>query len=370
MIEVSGESNTYFLECANSNLYLTANADKPISQETPTKADNQKWIFENANATTEMAPPTSCKYRIKCMAGNKLYMDVQGGGININRKGAKMQLYNLDGEPDRTIQLHANATGKQFLMQPLHSTEVMEITGGENHDGNPVQLWEQNNSAAQFFEFEYAGSPRVYRIKSVHTSKYIEADKSQTSANNCKIYQSEKNIEALNQKWKLESVGSMWAMPPQDQVFIIRYVNSDNVVDISGGENKDGAKLQLWDKNNSIAQQFKFIPSGDNSWLFIQAQNGGRNLDIPGGQQNNGAHIQIWQANNGNAQKFAIKPTSANSFVLLSTGRKAITVQQDKINEKGTNIILWDQQYHPSQQFVLIYNGGSKNGQEFHFDGF
>lgn len=369
MIPVPNEANTYFIEASNG-LYLTAG--KPITQQNKTEADNQKWVFEAADATKDMAPLPAEKFRMQNVAGG-LYIDVRGSGASIQGKGSKLNLWGLDGGPDRTIQLIdvANNPGKYYL-QPLHDNFVFDVEGGSKNNGALVQLYDLNNTAAQQFEFVYAGEPMTFFIRNVNSGKYLDADKSQTSVEGCKIQQYDLQPTGSNdhQKWRLVSCGTMWAMPPADQAFYIRCAYTEKYWDLPGRgaeTNANGLSFAIWDKDDDGDRKFKFPSANSHSWVNIQVQNGGRFVAIPSNGSANGTSVILYDKTNDNDQKFAIKPTGPNTCVILTSNWRAVTVAGDATNTNGSKLHIWSQHYHPSQQFVLIYADGPNVGKSYKF---
>ncbi|PWE00936.1 RICIN domain-containing protein [Marinilabilia rubra] len=369
LIEVPGKIDTYFIE-TKDGLYLTSG--RTITQETPTKTENQMWYFEKAY-TSEMDPPKSDKYRIRSMAGKKLYIDVPGRGEGIDGKDAYLQLWSMDSGPDRTIQISNEKDGNLFTLQPLHGKWVFDVEGYSHSKGARIQLYDKNKTPNQFFEFVYAGAPMVYQIRCFHSGKFLDASAGGINQNGCKVQQWAGH-NGDNQKWKLESVGPHWAAPPKDQAFFIRPAYSKKYWDLGGDgaeTNKKGKRFKLWTLNGGGDRKFKFKPTGDHSWLNIQVQNGGRQVDCKGGKvKSNGTPLHLWDAHGGDSQKFAIKPTGPNTFVLLSKGYKAVDIKSGDIHDNGAEIHLWSQHYGASQQFVIEYADGPKRGQVYKFPGF
>nr|WP_202523942.1 ricin-type beta-trefoil lectin domain protein [Kitasatospora sp. SID7827] len=72
-------------------------------------------------------------------------------------------------------------------------------------------------------------------------------------------------------------------------------------LDVTNAATANGTPIQLWDCNNTAAQ--KWIPRADGS-LFNPLS--GRCLDLPGGTSDNGTRLQIWDCNQGYAQRWGM----------------------------------------------------------------
>ena len=370
MVPVEGADSTYYIKNVNSDLYLTAQGQgKKITQENYLGDNTQKWHFEKRYGN-EMAPPSAGKiYAIENVMAEK-FIDIPGIAPNQERKDGELQLWDMDYAPDRYMMLR-NVGDGYFFIQPLHSKEVWDVEGSSDKNGTDLQLWSLDKTANQRFKFEYAGQPRTYRIKSLDSGKYVDASYSKINENGCNIQLWHKN-GGDNQKWRLHSYDK-WQMPPEDQVFYIKSAYTNKYWDVSGDgaeTNKNGANVQMWGYSTASDRKYKIKPSGDHSWIYIQAQNGGRVLDIPKGSGDNYANMHLYESNGSNAQKFAIQFTSPITFALRTKHWKSVDIKggsSDEWKKNGADLIQYDSHYGKNQQFQLIYASGEKEGEVYNF---
>ena len=159
-------------------------------------------------------------------------------------------------------------------------------------------------------------------------------------------------------------------MPTANQNFHVKAAYSNKYWDIGGRgaeTNKNGKRLIIWDLDDGADRKYRFVPSGDYSWVYVQIQNGGKVLDIVGDGGKNGEEIQIWDISGKDDQKFAVQFTSPTTFSLRTKSWKAIDMKGAKINDNSTHLIEWDAHYGPAQQFQLIYSDGPNKGKVFKF---
>lgn len=370
LIEVPGSANTFFIENAASGLYLTANKGKPITQETKTGADNQKWVFESANGASEMLPLPTEIFAFQNVKGNR-YIDVPGPGGKQEGSGANLQLWDMDNDPDRFMKLEKSTIDGYYYIQPLYSTNVFDVENGKKDSGTPIQVHTFNSSDAQQFGFIYAGSPLTYYIVHRTSGKFIDASDTQIGQNGCKIHLWDKHY-GDNQKWKL-TMATTWQMPPQNQNFYIKSAYTNKYLDLPGDQNAgnaNGKGFQMWDLDGGTDRMFKVLPSGDASWVYIQVQNGGRFMAIPSNTDKDAVQIILYDRTNSNDQKFAIMFTSPTTFVLRTHNWKAMDISggtSDAWKTNGAAIIQYPVHFGPNQQFQLIYADGPKKGQTFNF---
>jgi hypothetical protein len=367
MISVGGKSNMYYLQAMVSGLYLTSNGkSQSITQQEFTRSKNQQWVLEAAFAS-DMADLPDDIYAFKNVMAGK-YTDLGGSGENISGKDTHIKLWDMDHGPDRYNMLINSHIEDYFFIQPLHSKYVWDMEGGKHANGTKLQLWDLNRSTAQQFRFIFAGSPMTFYIDHPASEKFINASKSNITKNGCPIQIWDRHTRD-NVKWRLTHI-EKWQMPPANQSFHVKAAYSDKYWDIpgTGGEtNKNGKKVKIWSLDGGADRKYRFKPSGDHSWVFVELQNGGKVFDIVGKGGKNGEQIQIWDKSGSNDQKFAVQFTSPTTFSLRTKSWKSVDMKSAKIHDNGTHLIEWDTHYGPAQQFQLIYADGPNKGKTYNF---
>lgn len=76
----------------------------------------------------------------------------------------------------------------------------------------------------------------------------------------------------------------------------IRSANRMGYVDVEGGKNGNGTKIQIWDRNRSAAQKFRFKHMGDGKWKIYTYW--GRIIATKGKKYSNGTTIHTWNDHN------------------------------------------------------------------------
>ncbi len=371
LIEVNGQSNTYYIENAASGLYLTANKNGGITQENKTNADNQKWVFESANAKKEMADFNANIISIENVAARGKFLDVPGAAPNQGGKGTKMQLWSMDYEPDRYFRLQGSAEAGYYFIHPMNSTYALDLAGGSSNDGTPLQIWDCNKSAAQSFRFEYAGEPLTFFIVQKGSNKVLEASNPDLGKDAVPILLAT-NKNAPNQKWKLTSQ-DFWQFVPENQNFHIKSAYTNKYFDLPADENSanaNGKEFNMWDLDGGKDRIFKIHPSGDARWVNIQVQNGGRYMAVPSNSDKEGVNIILYDKTNGNDQKFAIMFTSPTTFVLRTNNWRAVDIKgggSDEWKQNGAKVMQYGDHYGKNQQFQLIYADGPNKGRTYNF---
>ncbi len=132
---------------------------------------------------------------------------------------------------------------------------------------------------------------------------------------NIQIYN---NNESAAQRFNITHISSGW--------YKICSQSSGKALDVTGAAKKSGVNVQLYDYNGSAAQLWRFI-SIDQGYYYIQNKLG-YYLDVEGGKILNDTNVQVYSKNETNSQKWKpekiVYPQKINlntsSFTLTSMG--------------------------------------------------
>lgn len=93
-------------------------------------------------------------------------------------------------------------------------------------------------------------------------------------------------------------------------------LNSNYVLDVKDGSTSNGANIQLYEANDTAAQQFKVSHDSQGYVTFINVKSG-RVLDLNGAVVKDAGNIQQYTSNGTRAQKWIVKP-DGNGYVVMS----------------------------------------------------
>ena len=126
------------------------------------------------------------------------------------------------------------------------------------------------------------------------------------------------NALGLQQKYsELDTLASQNKNLIADGTYLIQSsINTKYVFDIYGGYTTNGANVQLYKGNDTLAQLFK-ITHDSKGYVTITNAKSGRVLDVYGGTAQNEQNIWQYTSNGTRAQKWVIKK-DGNSYVFVS----------------------------------------------------
>lgn len=116
--------------------------------------------------------------------------------------------------------------------------------------------------------------------------------------------------------------------PDEQDVWTISYLNNgfykikqkdtNMCLTLENGSLLRGTNVQLYEDNNSTAQQWSIIKT-DNGYK-IQSRCSAYNLDVKGGIFENGTNVHVWEPNDTQSQRFTFVPYGASTGQTLKNG--------------------------------------------------
>lgn len=358
---------------------------------------------------------------IKNLGYENMYIDIPGYHFDADRViRSKVNTFPKDLKYgglqgiDRFIKVIPHATETDYVfLQPQHSDLVLDVSGGSKEPGTGIALWNQgNNNSAQMFKLiEVDGKKRTYYIENKKSGLVL------TAHGMSKQITQEKNTKAESQQWSFETASASDMAPMiHDVAFAVRNVKAKRYMDLGGkgndaktkdthvklwdmdyypdryitlkksnldgyfyvhhnhsskyywdmegGKKDNGTKLQLWDKNNSEAQQFKFIYAGSAMTFFIENRGSGKYLDASDSQiDKNGCPIGLWTPNKGENQQWKLEPAGPKWY---APERKKVKIRvaysdktwdlsggEEKAKQKGSQLQIWTDEDAIDRYFVI-----------------
>lgn len=118
---------------------------------------------------------------------------------------------------------------------------------------------------------------------------------------------------------------------------------------------KRGSDLKLWshDKSFDRDQQFAIVASRNaKGWYNIRSRNGGY-VDISGGKDGNGVKIQVWDKNDSHAQQFGFKYIGSGKWKIYTRWGRIIAAK-GKNTKNGTPLHTWSDHNDRSNEWYLV----------------
>lgn len=296
-------------------------------------------------------------------------LDVAGAGLV---SGTNVDQYTANGtRAQRWIAVSVDAANPQAgwtLRSALYPNLVLDVDGGGTGDGVNVQVWSANGSTAQTFLFisttvsvepcEDILPDGWFFLSPSGAGNYVVdvKDGSKTDGSTLQIYQ---RNDSLAQLFRFEYVGGYYR---------IVGAGSGRALDVAGGNIIPPTNVQIWgfDAQGANAnQQFAARDNGDGTYTFINRASG-LALDVEGGRYANGVKLQAYTPNGSAAQRFTLieqKNLLAQGIFAISPVKgsdRLLDVVGASVDE-GTGIQMYSRNDTPAQKWQVFLVPGRDN---------
>lgn len=308
---------------------------------------NRFWILE----------PSGEGFTIK-NAANGLYLSFDSGVAVTSTDAATWTLAQTKGFTwtQTDIDAFAAAQGLQIpdgtyaFGMDSSPRSVVDVSGGSASNGANIQIYASNNTAAQRWVIKNVldsnGQPTGYvTIAHAGTSSALDVTGGgKKSGNNVQQY-------AVN-----GTAAQRWIPVKQTNGSFVFYsgLGRNLVLDVSGGSVSNGANVQIWTANGSAAQRFIAIDAhphveagsqtvADGMYQINSVSDPSTCLDVAGGSVSNGARIQTYATNGTMAQCFRLSFDSATGFYSIRSAKSTKGLDLDSGDIfPGAKVQQWD----------------------------
>lgn len=406
----------------------------------------QQYSSNGSRAQRWIAVPTAPggSFRLQSAVLPDLVLDVAGGSSS---NGANIQTYASNGTAAQNVRFVSavpniapsddlGLDGWFTISLASDSSRVFDISGGSSSNGANVQTYAANGTFAQVFKFVYENG--YYRIVNAQSGKALDVD----GGNVCpgtNVHQWSGDGNNANQLFSIvrnddgsytatnKTTGLVLSVAnsnvygdiPSDSAsqrlaftkltsllpegfFTISNSASSAVLDVASGSASDGANVQLYGSNKSIAQKWKVtkVADRDNTYTVeslvsgkvltadedgnvcvrsfdnagaqlwtAQIDKGGVNfvnvatgkvLDAVGGSTSNGTNIRTYDSNGTLAQSFKLSACSlvdSGTYVIAAAfNRSKVLDVASGSRSNGANVQLWSSNDSGAQKWNVSVN--------------
>lgn len=340
----------------------------------PSSTDSSLWaIKKNKDGT----------YTLICKA-NGLALDVTSG---LAANGANVQCWKSNGTAAQRWTLSkvdTLAEGLYTFAAWSNGSQRIDVAGASTKSGAVIQTYDNNGTRAQVFQVVSLGNDS-YRIRTAASGGWITASGSSvvqkgnhatatSKANTWKVVWNGNYFVFVNAATgkalapsggtastsnslttsKASSKGSQYFIPWSTKLklptgaFVIHSALG-TVLDVAGGATNNGANVQTWKSNNTLAQKFTIEKVGDH-YRIISAVSG-RVLDVDSGLKYSGANVQTWSWNGTKAQLWDVAIADGGRYSLINVGSgKALDVSSGS-SAAGANVQQYEYNSTKAQAF-------------------
>ena len=234
---VDGAKNTYTFESVCSTNRLAVSGTN-VCTMAPADVKAQQWVARIDSNGIEFVSADD----------QDLSLDVKGGNF---ASSSNVQVYISNDSAAQRFRLRSTsadvANGTYFIRMASRANSVLDVYGGSSADGANVQIWQNNDTGAQKWNFSRNGDGS-YTIVNAASGKALDV-KDAAASSGTNIQQWSRNGSAA-QRWYIEYVSGGFRLSSA--------LNTAFVIDVSGGNAANGTNVALYASNDSKAQRFTF----------------------------------------------------------------------------------------------------------------
>lgn len=253
-------------------------------------------------AVSDVRDIAGTTWKILKNVGSGKVLDVASG---VASKGTNVQQYSYNGSKAQLWAAVKNANGTYTFWSALGSGLVLDLASGSTAQGTNLQLWSSNGTAAQRFAL---------------TSTAVEAPASDADV--------------------------------AEDLYTLYIGSSSNCMDVASGSSANGAAVQAYAYNGTLAQGWQLSRDASGYWrLYSTCSN--KALDLDSGDLLPGGKVQQWSALGNLNQLWALQNAGDGLYRLVSRASGlALGVSSSgtlTTVTPSTNAILWRMEaYAPS----------------------
>ncbi|WP_418518107.1 RICIN domain-containing protein [Holdemanella porci] len=256
------------------------------------------------------------------------------------------------------------ADGTYTISTLLNSNYVLDVKDGHTNNGANIQLYENNDTAAQQFNVSHDSQGYV-TFTNVKSGKVL--DLSDAVVRNGGNIQQYKSNGTRAQKWIVKRDG--------DGYIIISALNSNYVLDLHNAVVNNYRNIQLYSYNGTNAQRWnitKYVSKeqrinnlaaqnkntlADGVYEICSVKNSNYALDVNSASTSNGANVQLYLRNGTQAQAFKVSHDSQGfvTFTNISSGK--VIDLDGAITKNGRNIHQYASNGTRAQKWIVQQSG-------------
>lgn len=147
---------------------------------------------------------------------------------------------------------------------------------------------------------------------------------------------------------------SAWAETVQveEGVYAINSaLSSTKALDVTGASMSNGTNIQLYDSNESYAQYWRVVKSGEHYQILNSLT--GMALDVASAGKSSGTNVQLYEANDTNAQLWDFVKADDGSYYIQSVCNGLMLDVTSASTSNGTNVQVYSSNETKAQKWTL-----------------
>lgn len=295
-------------------------------------------------------------YTISTLLNSNYVLDVKDGHTN---NGANIQLYENNDTAAQQFNVSHDSQG-YVTFTNVKSGKVLDLSDAVVKNGGNIQQYKSNGTRAQKWIVKRDGDG--YIIISALNSNYV-LDLHNAVVNNYGNIQLYSYNGTNAQRWNItkyvskeQRINNLAAQNKNtlaDGVYEICSVkNSDYALDVNSASTSNGANVQLYLRNGTQAQAFK-VSHDSQGFVTFTNINSGKVIDLDGAITKNGRNIHQYASNGTRAQKWIVQQSGSGYSIVSAIDTSFALDIRNGFVYSGSNIQLYKSNNTAAQQWTF-----------------
>lgn len=313
-------------------------------------ADIDALAAENRNVLADGT------YTISTLLNSNYVLDVKDGHTN---NGANIQLYENNDTAAQQFNVSHDSQG-YVTFTNVKSGKVLDLSDAVVRNGGNIQQYKSNGTRAQKWIVKRDGDG--YIIISALNSNYV-LDLHNAVVNNYRNIQLYSYNGTNAQRWNItkyvskeQRINNLAAQNKNtlaDGVYEICSVkNSNYALDVNSASTSNGANVQLYLRNGTQAQAFK-VSHDSQGFVTFTNINSGKVIDLDGAITKNGRNIHQYASNGTRAQKWIVRQSGSGYSIVSAIDTSFALDIRNGFVYSGSNIQLYKSNNTAAQQWTF-----------------
>lgn len=313
-------------------------------------ADIDALAAENRNVLADGT------YTISTLLNSNYVLDVKDGHTN---NGANIQLYENNDTAAQQFNVSHDSQG-YVTFTNVKSGKVLDLSDAVVKNGGNIQQYKSNGTRAQKWIVKRDGGG--YIIISALNSNYV-LDLHNAVVNNYRNIQLYSYNGTNAQRWNItkyvskeQRINNLAAQNKNtlaDGVYEICSVkNSNYALDVNSASTSNGANVQLYLRNGTQAQAFK-VSHDSQGFVTFTNINSGKVIDLDGAITKNGRNIHQYASNGTRAQKWIVQQSGSGYSIVSAIDTSFSLDIRNGFVYSGSNIQLYKSNNTAAQQWTF-----------------
>ncbi len=322
--------------------------------DNPLLTDSEHWVsiaqpglpdYDYGASVT--LPEGDGTYTIASSLDPRLFVEVAGSSTS---DGGNVQLWGGERDENRQWVFTRHDDGT-YTIANAHSGKVLDVAGASLDGGANILQWTDGGGDNQRWWVQDCGDG-TYALKAKHSRGFLDVtDAIATDGQN--IQQCWGNGHAAQRFIISKSYGLANALPQGDGIYVVKPSAACNLcLDIFGASRDNGANLQIWEANSSVAQRFVFTMNADGSYR-IANEASGLLLDVDGASRADSANVHQWGDEQALHRSWWLEDLRDGSYAIKSVNSgRCLDIAGANLSS-GTNVQQWRSNGTVAQSWII-----------------